>query len=153
MDRTCTQCGEAKALAEFYRNSQMRDGYLRKCKSCVKANSLSHRATNADYYREYDRKRARDPQRVKARQEYAAQHTSRPRPEPDPVKRAARVALGNAVRDGKLTKPTNCDVCGQPGKIHGHHDDYSKPLEVVWCCPPCHGLIHGYLRAKQRKAA
>ena len=26
--------------------------------------------------------------------------------------------------------------------LHGHHEDYSQPLEVVWLCAPCHGLRH-----------
>lgn len=148
--RVCTKCGEEKPPEAFYKQ---RGGLQSRCADCTKAAVHAYRQRNADYYREYDRKRARDPDRVKARQEYAARTPQRPRPEKDPIKRAARVVLGNAVRDGKIAKPKNCDVCGKPGRIHGHHDDYGKPLEVIWCCPPCHGLIHGYLRAKIRKVA
>jgi len=57
-------------------------------------------------------------------------------------KAAARIAINNALRDGKLTKPETCEVCGERGLIHGHHDDYSKWLEVRWLCAPCHGELH-----------
>lgn len=26
--------------------------------------------------------------------------------------------------------------------MQGHHPDYSKPLEVEWLCPRCHGARH-----------
>jgi hypothetical protein len=77
----------------------------------------------------------------------------RPRPEPDPQKRSARVAVGNALRDGKLIKSPDCEVCGTPCDTHGHHDDYSRPLDVVWVCTACHALIHAYWRAQERRAA
>lgn len=34
-----------------------------------------------------------------------------------------------------------CEVCGAL-KVHAHHDDYSKPLDVRWLCPPCHRSHH-----------
>jgi len=57
-------------------------------------------------------------------------------------KRRANHMVNNAVRDGKLCKPGACQICGSGGRIHGHHDDYSKPLEVRWVCPACHSAIH-----------
>lgn len=61
---------------------------------------------------------------------------------PDPEKQRTRHALQNAVRDGKIIKPDSCQDCGAKGRIHGHHEDYSKPFDVAWVCARCHGLRH-----------
>lgn len=57
----------------------------------------------------------------------------------NPDKYKAQTAVGNAIRDGRLIRPTLCERCNQPGKIEAHHHDYAKPLEVEWVCPKCHG--------------
>ena len=149
--KACFKCQKTKPLDEFYAHPQMADGHLNKCKVCTRADSLRHREDNLDAYKTYDRMRAKKPHRVEARREYSK--TYKKKPERDPMKRAARLALGNAVKAGKVVKPEICDVCSQPAPLHGHHDDYSKPLEVIWCCVPCHTAIHAYWRAKKRKAA
>lgn len=43
-----------------------------------------------------------------------------------------------AIRAGKLVRPTLCDVCGCADEIEAHHEDYSNPLLIWWLCPPCH---------------
>lgn len=58
---------------------------------------------------------------------------------PNPKSRA-RLALTSAVHSGKI-KRRPCEVCGDP-KSHGHHEDYSKPLEVKWLCRNHHQEIH-----------
>jgi hypothetical protein len=55
-----------------------------------------------------------------------------------PEKYKARHALSNAVRDRKIIR-TPCVECGNP-KVEGHHEDYSKPLEVVWLCNKHHRI-------------
>lgn len=57
----------------------------------------------------------------------------------NPEKRAAQIAVGNAVRDGRLTKGP-CVREGEDcsGKIEAHHPDYAKPLDVVWACTKHH---------------
>lgn len=50
-------------------------------------------------------------------------------------------AVGKAVREGILVRKP-CQVCGAGKGIHGHHDDYSKPLDVKWLCPTHHRARH-----------
>jgi len=57
-----------------------------------------------------------------------------------PGKYNARWALGNAVRDGKVVREP-CLVC-KKAFVEGHHEDYSKPLEVMWLCKSCHYWWH-----------
>lgn len=42
----------------------------------------------------------------------------------------------------KLPRPASCSDCGAVGPVHGHHEDYDKPLDVVWLCPKCHVAEH-----------
>ena len=64
------------------------------------------------------------------------------RKEADPEKCRAHYAVSNAVRDGRLRKPDRCSRCNDSRdwwfRLEAHHEDYSKPLEVTWLCPPCH---------------
>lgn len=57
-----------------------------------------------------------------------------------PKKTAARKAVANAVRTGRLNKRP-CIKCGNP-RSHGHHPDYSKPLKVIWLCAKHHTEVH-----------
>ena len=63
-----------------------------------------------------------------------------------PEQRFARNAVNNALRAGTLVRKP-CEVCGAV-KSEGHHDDYSKPLEVRWLCRLHHTQHHKTLREK-----
>lgn len=58
------------------------------------------------------------------------------------AKTAARHAVNNAIRDGRL-KRGRCEVCGK--RAEAHHVDYSKPLEVRWLCRRHHLNEHRIL--------
>jgi len=60
-----------------------------------------------------------------------------------PEKVKARIALRLAVERGEIFKPDYCSECFKNCKPHGHHEDYSKSLDVIWLCSKCHGLRHG----------
>ena len=131
--KQCFKCGEVKDLSCFYRHPGMKDGRVNKCKECNKRDVRQNRKHKVDYYREYDRERgSRQPaHKIKA---YNAKY---------PKKYIAKNAVNNAIRDGRLLKPNACEVCGaEHNSIHGHHDDYSFPLQVRWLCPPCHFAWH-----------
>ena len=60
----------------------------------------------------------------------------------NPQKVKASQLLNYAVRVGAIIKPLNCEGCFQKRLVHGHHEDYSKPYNVVWLCASCHKLEH-----------
>lgn len=75
---------------------------------------------------------ARNPEAVKAIKRAWEQR--------NPEKRRAQIAVGNAVRDGRLVKGA-CERAAEgtcKGRIEAHHEDYEKPLEVRWFCSHHH---------------
>lgn len=147
--KICKKCGETKPLSEYYKHAQMADGHLNICKDCKRADAINVRNANIDYYRAYDQSRANNPERVKAREDYAksaagieSQSLAKKRfSKRNPVARKCSGAVNNAVKNGLLIKQP-CEVCGSTGLVHGHHDDYSKPLDVRWLCPKHHAEWH-----------
>lgn len=75
-----------------------------------------------------------------------AEATSRARAK-FPEKWAVRRKLQTAVKTGKIIKPLICDTCKENKVLQGHHEDYSKPLDVMWLCSKCHAKRHTYLKA------
>jgi hypothetical protein len=57
------------------------------------------------------------------------------------IKAAARAALLAAIDGGRVV-PGACEVCGTRERVHGHHDDYARPLEVRWLCRVHHDAVH-----------
>lgn len=53
------------------------------------------------------------------------------------TKIAARQAVHNAIRSGKMVR-ARCEVCGNPN-AQAHHQDYARPLDVLWLCSKHHG--------------
>jgi hypothetical protein len=55
----------------------------------------------------------------------------------------ARYIVRYHLKVGNIKKPTRCSECHKkPLKMEAHHEDYSKPLQVVWLCTPCHNKRH-----------
>ena len=132
--KTCFKCNTAKPLTEFYKHNAMADGFLNKCIDCTKNDVHKHRIMNIEKIREYDRKRAKLPNRIQQTKEKIKKYQKL-----YPLRRAANIAVGNAIRDGILKKEP-CLICGE--KAHAHHPDYGRPLNVVWLCPKHHKEAH-----------
>ena len=134
--KTCKDCGSVKSHDDFY-------GIQGECKECTKTRVKKHRREN-ESVREYDRVRAKLPHR----KAHARKITVAWRKQ-NPQAYKAQTALGNALRDGKISKEP-CTFCSTERHVHGHHRDYSRPLEVVWLCAKCHHRLH--TRRLSRKA-
>jgi hypothetical protein len=124
----CKTCKTDKAAADFY------EADPHHCRACVCERVRAHRRAN-DSVREYDRARSKTP---KVRKRLAANSKNWRAANPDRYK--AQIAVGNALRAGTL-KREPCYFCAAEF-VHGHHEDYSKPLEVIWLCPRCHHRLH-----------
>lgn len=58
-------------------------------------------------------------------------------------KQEARMVVKKNIRLGLIIRPKICSQCEQENKyIEAHHDDYTKPLKIIWLCKICHMSIH-----------
>uniref|UniRef100_A0A6M3M030 Putative baseplate protein n=1 Tax=viral metagenome TaxID=1070528 RepID=A0A6M3M030_9ZZZZ len=144
----CKQCNTSKDAAEFYKSTPNR------CKECIKERVRAHRQENLERVRAYDRMRGSMPHRVAAREEYrktpafAKSHEAAVKRwgARHPERKRASTAVHNAIRDGKLIPWPVCAVPECCGKPHGHHPDYSRPLDVVWLCDKHHKEAHALVK-------
>ncbi len=149
--KTCNTCNIEKNETDYYSNTK-------RCKECTRARVRANRLSNLEYYQNYDRNRPNKVERAIKQSEYA----KTPRGKEvalkgmrnfrrDKVKYGAHCELNNALRDGKINKPSTCSNCNTDCNPHGHHDDYSKALDVRWLCTKCHTDFHNHVREKQRE--
>ncbi len=132
--RVCYKCRIEKPLTrDYFYPCRERFSFL--CKVC-----------HLEYHREYRIKnRERDAQREKERLKLPAAKARKiaytyKMMAKYPERWKARSDLRNAVATGKVVKMP-CEVCGGL-KVQGHHEDYSKPLEVRWLCSKHHKQLH-----------
>ena|SRR3990167_9115190 len=149
MNRVCRECKENKPITDFARNSMSTDGHIWICKPCyhkvygerIKIANRNYRiklrpilqkktATSVRRRRKLNLEKYRKAGRERYKRDY---HIS---------KTATKVRW--AIENGKLIKPRYCSCCGCERKIQAHHEDYSKPYNVIWLCSSCHGFLHAY---------
>ncbi len=137
-EKTCTKCGEAKLLADFYKDNNHADGLYSRCKKC-------HNALTRTGYRLHFKSRQACGKRYSqsAIGKAAMARSIMKQRAHHPLRFKVRKAVSNAIQVGHLV-PQPCEVCGE-GKTQAHHDDYNKPLEVRWLCHKHHCKEHGNL--------
>ena len=144
--KECFRCHKPKPLTDFYAHSKMANGCLGKCKECTKKDVKENYLKNQEHYRQYDKLRNQLPHRIKMRVLYAAtkkgleagNQAKRAWELRNPEKKRASTTLSNAVRDGKIFRAYKCAICGSTKNIEAHHEDYTKPLEIVELCKKHH---------------
>jgi len=124
----CRHCGSIDVSS--YRISR----WDRQCRACINA-----------WQREYRQRRKREGRPIggggKSGTEYWRDYRLRTK-QAHPERYKARNQIQIGLTNGSIKKPDSCSLCGIECPVHGHHEDYSKPLEVMWVCASCHGTIH-----------
>lgn len=138
-EKECFKCKTVKPLTEFYKHSRMADGHLNKCKECTKNDVSKHRDQNLEKIRAYDRERGKLPERIKANVEINRAWRAE-----DKRRHVAHSIVARSIRSGSLVRQP-CIRCGAEKSV-AHHEDYDKPLEVMWLCQPCHKQRHKELK-------
>lgn len=138
---TCRQCNEPMVVTVRMVNH----GNYR-CRHCQSANAgrwarnnpARKRAHNRAYWSRNSDKLAAKLVGKTAR--YRARY---------PLKRAAHHAVQTAIRNGTLTRQP-CTECKAPNS-HAHHEDYGKPLDVLWLCPVHHAQRHPMIAERRKR--
>jgi len=139
--KKCFKCKTVKPLTSFYKHHAMADGHLNKCKECTKNDATEHRSKNIEKIREYDRERGKNSERIKLNTEI----TKAWRQE-DRRRGSAHNKVARAIKNGDIVR-SPCVRCGE-AKSLAHHEDYDRPLDVMWLCQPCHKQRHKEINAK-----
>lgn len=141
MLKKCKTCHAEKHESEFYKNSSMKDRLCSSCKKCIIQKSLQFKSTHRPYVRQLEKERQK---RLKQTPEGRAKWNARSRAafKRNSLKWSARSKVRYAIRVGRLIRGP-CEICGTTEKIHAHHTDYSKPLQVQWLCEFHHASLHG----------
>lgn len=125
LTKHCKTCDTTKPVAEFYKDIWNSTGYTARCMPCARESTRIYQSSTKGR-KMLKHHRARDY--VKNRE-----------------KHLARAAVRTALKSGALTMPVLCSRCYLAKQLQAHHEDYSKPLEVIWLCMSCHKFIHGRL--------
>lgn len=126
----------------FYKNARTKDGLGRLCKKCDNERTNLYRKNNLEIGRNLSRKyRELHPDKVKESARKAVKKWYLNNKE----KVRAHKKVFKAIKSGKL-KRENC-FCGE--KAQAHHEDYGKPLEIMWLCHLHHKQRHALLDSKQ----
>ena len=134
--KTCFKCGKDKPLTEYYKKPCNTDGLFGTCKDCLRVytNERCRRVRTDPRFESEFKIRSARRKKYRKRVYQAILHMDK-----------AHKKVHKALRMGTLIKATDCERCGktpEPRHLHGHHADYSKPLNVEWICTTCHGKEH-----------
>ena len=122
----------------YYKNKERTRQYRIENKEHIREKELKYHKKNKDKLLSYDKAYCKKNRKKILKRRWKN----------TPQQMQTRKTLGYAVSSGKIFKPNKCKKCGKKfpkKKIHGHHFNYSKPLEVFWLCQKCHYSLHQYL--------
>lgn len=132
--KRCAKCGRELPVSEFNKKRNSRDGLQDTCRKCFSDYNRERYASDRERFKsQVKRYRSENPDReLKTRLKACKKN---------PTARNAYKVVDAALRAGVITRPDVCYGCGcssSEHRIEAHHHDYSKSLDVIWLCTPCH---------------
>lgn len=145
--KICAECGRDLPLTEYNKHTKSKDGLQQRCRECFSRYNKIRYQENKDKVKAAVKKyREENPDKV-YRMRVA-------RCEKAPTRMNANKVIESAVKSGVVENPGVCFGCGCKAgehRIEAHHHDYSKPLDVVWLCTPCHRRMDAQRRTREGK--
>lgn len=108
-------------------------------KKCRDAASRNYRKDHPDRIRKYMKEYVHEYRKNDKVREREGIYSSKRRADKKEEYRAMDI-LRNAIRAGRVVRPNRCQICNKECTPHGHHEDYSLPLAVLWLCAQCHKM-------------
>ena len=149
--KRCNKCKEIKALSEFHRDNQAKQGRRPECKLCAQVYGQSYNKTDSAKasvlrYRNTEKGKLTilkyfhsDARKITSRAANNKYYYSHPQ------KTKAKSAVNYAVKIGEMPHLNNllC-FCGKQAQHYHHHKGYAKQhwLDVIPVCIPCHNTLH-----------
>ena len=159
----CGKCKKSKPLIEFSPKAKW-------CRPCVKeyrhqyylANkgkenqrTMAYLATpkGKEKAKQYAKNYASTPEGRKKKNEYARKYRKTEKGKTTlkkgidkylrlhPHVKKAKEIVRYHIRTGRIKKEP-CLICNTTDNLQAHHEDYSKPLEIIWLCRTHHKQYH-----------
>lgn len=131
----CYKCKIEKELSEFHKDNARPNQRRHTCKMCVKIHD------SARYHRDPTANKAQTKAyRKTANGAASISKATKKYKKNNPNKYWAHWKTTYAIKSKKLFKQP-CEECGEV-RVHAHHDDYLKPLNVRWLCTGHHQQWH-----------
>ena len=144
--KLCRTCNIYKRFSEFIKRERNTTGFESQCRECIcekqRIRYLNRSKDELKYnarlnkIKLYTAAKRSDPlsnrtNELSAQSEYKINNRE---------KINAQASLNRYIRRGYITR-LPCQICGDL-KSQGHHEDYSRPLDVIWLCRKHHSEIH-----------
>jgi len=160
--KTCSKCFLEKNEDNFFRKKTGKNGLTARCKKCIIEDTSKWAENNREKSKEIKKRwvdrnknsseylEKRRKIRKVYREKNKEQCLEKERERNDKLKkngvyyykRSSQNKLRVAILNGTIIKPKECQVCKIEKKLDGHHHDYEKPYDVIWCCRYCHSKFH-----------
>ena len=147
--KRCTKCGRELPETCFNWSDRARGRRQGMCRDCFSKYNRERYAKNRDGVRRAVREYRREHPDAVIRTRLATNARN-------PTKVNARRCVEAAMKAGVLVRPDHCSGCGcsdSEHRIEAHHNDYSRPLDVIWLCTPCHRRMDAQRRRREAEAA